>query len=86
MTMDLHLQLLTLSLTCLISTQIVLDLSLIIVRPSINVKIFLLVGVKYQFNYRKKIIYYGVNSHGKGLVDAMSGLGVKGPLSNAIIM
>ena len=86
MTMDLHLQLLTPSLTCLISTQIVLDLSLIIVRPSINVKIFLLIGVKYQFNYRKKIIYYGVSSHGKGLVDAMSGLGVKGPLSNAIIM
>ena len=54
MTMDLHLQLSTLSLTYLILTQIVLDLSLTIVKPSINVKMFLLIGVKYQFNYWKK--------------------------------
>ena len=47
---------------------------------------FLLIGVKYQFNYRKIIIYYGVRCHKKGLVDAMSGFGVKGPLSNAIII
>ena len=41
---------------------------------------------KISVQLQKKKIYYGVNSHGKGLVDAMSGLGVKGPLSNAIIM
>ena len=29
---------------------------------------------------KKVIIYYGVSGHGKGLVDAISGLGVKGPL------
>ena len=31
------------------------------------------------------IIYYGVSGHGKGLVDAMSGFGVKGPLRKAVI-
>ena len=31
------------------------------------------------------IIYYGVNGHGKGLVDAMSGFGVKTPLRRGII-
>ena len=37
-------------------------------------------------NIQKTIIfYYGVKGHGKGLVDAMSGFGVKGPLRNAII-
>ena len=82
--MDLHLQLWTLSLTYLILTQIVLDLSLTIVKPSINVKMFLLIGVKYQFNYWKKN-YYGVSGQRKGLVDPVSGFGVKGPLSNAII-
>ena len=32
------------------------------------------------------ILYYGVNDHGKGLVDAMSGFGVKTPLRWAIVM
>ena len=31
------------------------------------------------------IVYYGVSGHGKGLVDAMSGFGVKGPLWRAVI-
>ena len=31
------------------------------------------------------IVYYGVKGHGKGLVDAMSGFGVKTPLKRAII-
>ena len=26
------------------------------------------------------IVYYGVSGYGKGLMDAMSGLGVKGPI------
>ena len=29
---------------------------------------------------RTVIVYYGTAEHGKGLVDAMSGFGVKGPL------
>ena len=33
----------------------------------------------------KTIILYGVNGHGKGLVDAMSDFGVKDPLRRAII-
>ena len=33
----------------------------------------------------RKIVYYGVQGHGKGLVDSMSGFGVKTPLRNAII-
>ena len=37
-------------------------------------------------NIQKTIIfYYGVKGHGKGLVDAMSGFGIKGSLRNAII-
>ena len=31
------------------------------------------------------IVYYGVSGHGKGLVDMMSGFGVKGPLRRAVI-
>ena len=31
------------------------------------------------------IFYYGVTGHGKGLVDAMSGFGVKGPLRRAVL-
>ena len=31
------------------------------------------------------ITYYGASGHGKGLVDAMSGFGVKGPLKKAVI-
>ena len=31
------------------------------------------------------IVYYGVKGHGKGLVDAMSGFGVKTPLRRAIV-
>ena len=31
------------------------------------------------------IIYYGVKAHGKGLVDSMSGFGVKTPLKRAIV-
>ena len=31
------------------------------------------------------ICYYGVSSHGKGLVDAMSGFGAKGPLWKAVV-
>ena len=31
------------------------------------------------------ILYHGVNGHGKGLVDAMSGFGVKTPLRRAIV-
>lgn len=30
------------------------------------------------------IVYYGVSDHGKGLVDAMSGFGVKGSLQRAV--
>ena len=33
---------------------------------------------------KKVIIYYDVSGHGKGLVDAMSGFGVKGPLRKAV--
>ena len=31
------------------------------------------------------ILYYGVNGHGRGLVDAMSGFGVKSPLRREIV-
>ena len=31
------------------------------------------------------ILYYGVNGHGRGLVDAMSGFGVKAVLRHAIV-
>ena len=31
------------------------------------------------------LVYFGVSGHGKGLVDAMSGFGVKQPLRLAII-
>ena len=31
------------------------------------------------------ISYFGPSGHGKGLVDAMSGFGVKGPLKRAVI-
>ena len=31
------------------------------------------------------ICYYGVSGHGKGLVDAMSGFGAKGPLRKAVV-
>ena len=31
------------------------------------------------------IVYYGVSGHGKGLVDAMSGFEVKGPLQRKVI-
>lgn len=31
------------------------------------------------------IWYYGVSGHGKGLVDAISGFGVKGPLRKAVV-
>ena len=31
------------------------------------------------------IIYYGVKGHGKGLVDSMSGFGIKTPLKRAIV-
>ena len=34
---------------------------------------------------RKVIIYYGPSGHGKGLVDAMSVFGVKGPLLKAVV-
>ena len=31
------------------------------------------------------MVYYGVSGHGKGLVDAMSSFGAKGPLRKAIV-
>ena len=31
------------------------------------------------------IAYFGASVHGKGLVDAMSGFGVKGPLRRAVV-
>ena len=31
------------------------------------------------------LVYYGVSGHGKGLVDAMSAFGVKGPLQRAVV-
>ena len=34
---------------------------------------------------KRVIVYYGASGHGKGLVDAMSGFGVKGPLRKAVI-
>ena len=49
---------------------------------------------KYVFNfwsslaeklYKTTIVYYGVSGHGKGLVDAMSGFGVKGPIWRAVV-
>lgn len=49
---------------------------------------------KYVFNGYKTLavkhqkvflVYFGVSGHGKGLVDAMSGFGVKGPLSQSIL-
>ena len=49
---------------------------------------------KYVFNFwsslakklNKTIIkYYGVAGHGKGLVDAVSGVGVKGPIRRAVV-
>ena len=43
---------------------------------------WLVISIKQQ----KIIIFYcGVTGHGKGLVDAMSGFGVKGPVCRAII-
>ena len=33
---------------------------------------------------KKVIIYFSVSGHGKGLVDVMSGFGVKGPLRKAV--
>ena len=33
---------------------------------------------------KKEIIYYDVSVHGKGLVDSMSSLGVKGPLRKTV--
>ena len=37
-------------------------------------------------SYNKTIIWhYGVNGHGKGMVDGMSSFGVKDPMRNAII-
>ena len=38
-----------------------------------------------KINDRKVIIYFGASGHGKGLVDAMSAFGVKGPLSKAVL-
>ena len=49
---------------------------------------------KYVFNFwsslAKKlnktiIVYYGVSGYGKGLVDAMSGFGVKGAIRRAVV-
>ena len=34
---------------------------------------------------KKVIVFYGPSGHGKGLVDVMSGLCVKGPLRRAVI-
>ena len=34
----------------------------------------------------KVILYYGVSGHGKGLVDAMSSFGLKGPLRKAVVL
>ena len=31
------------------------------------------------------ILHYGISGHGKGLVDAASGFGVKGPLRKAVV-
>ena len=31
------------------------------------------------------IVYYGINGHGRGLVDRMSSFGVKSPLRRAIV-
>ena len=41
---------------------------------------------RYHLNLTQEInkpviLYYGVNGHGRGLVDAMSGFGVKSPLN-----
>ena len=41
---------------------------------------------KLAISYNKLIIwYYGVNNHGKGMVDGMSSFGVKQPMRNEII-
>ena len=49
---------------------------------------------KWIFNYysylairlqKTVLTYYGASGHGKGLVDAMSGFGVKGPIHKAVI-
>ena len=49
---------------------------------------------KYVFNFwpslAKKLnktisVYYGVSGHGKNLVDAMSGFGIKGPIRRAAV-
>lgn len=49
---------------------------------------------KWVFNYysslatrlqKPVLTYYGASGHGKGLVDAMSGFGVKGPIRKAVI-
>ena len=34
---------------------------------------------------KKILVYYGVAGHGKGLVDAMSNFGCKGPICDAVI-
>ena len=34
---------------------------------------------------KKVVIYFGVSGHGKGLVNVMSGFGVKGPLKKAVL-
>ena len=38
--------------------------------------------IKYE---KSVIVYYGASGHRKGLVDAMSGFGVKGPLRKAVL-
>ena len=38
--------------------------------------------MKYE---KSVLVYYGGSGHGKGLVDAMSRFGVKGPLTKAVL-
>ena len=38
-----------------------------------------------QWNKKFFVYYYGIKGHGKGLVDAMSGFGLKTPLRKAIV-
>ena len=39
----------------------------------------------WHLKLESQLCYFGVSGHGKGLVDAMSGFGVKSPLRKAVV-
>ena len=50
-----------------------------------SLRLFPIQIISTEIEKKTILVYYGVCRHGKGLVDAMSGFGVKGPLCKAII-